>query len=263
MKPKNKTSKQGLPSEAKPKVNHLPEDARQFVECHPQLFDSNPLLKEYMPLRRLVLDRTIMQSIWKKLDEKKCAGVFLGRLMTDVCFWSAADPTPLSEQKITLKRTIKMLDDLIQLTGKSSEVRFFIQMAFEHTAKGLTGKKMFGKIDFKENSPQQNVDFLGFLIHLRDVAENSSASFFSREHKTDSIFPRKMNEPTAFRTFMARSVADHLAVLFKKPKLQMVADILQVMFEDAEGITEDHVRKLIKRKKPEDSPYFNRERSCF
>lgn len=224
----------------------LPADVRQYMERGADLLQSTPFHDLYAPVRRLIFDDSLMPEIWSRLDQKEMGLAFLLSLINDISFWGMKDKTTPTESKILYEQVDKSLSRLVQAMASSADLQFDCQQLFELAVFDISGQKITKAIKVNNTLEVNVVHFLDVLQKIRSgLLEIKNDREMAPEH-TSSLYPRKMNEKSSFRTYLARCVYRSLEGLSDRKNLKTVADVLQVMLDDPEGISEDHLRKILK-----------------
>lgn len=223
----------------------VPKEVKDHLARNPYLVKESSTADGYAPIRRIVFDESLMPKIWRKLQEKEASIKFLFSLVNDISFWMMKDKTAPSQKEKLYEAANKNISKLIDAIAASADLQFECQMLFEDAIYQFIGKR---PVEVMQGNPSQikAAHFLSVLQVMEKELAEITVEPPTPSDSIDSVYPRKMNEKSSFRTYLARCLSKSLEDIFGKRNPQMVVSILQVMLDDPDGISEDHLRKLLK-----------------
>lgn len=202
--------------------------------------------EDYLPLKRLLTDDTVMPNVWNLLDKKGKAIEFYMKRLNAISFWMMADTMPLTEQKKHLLKAEKALHALYANIIPCAENQFFMQHCFENAMREYFHPQRVPFNIIGQNNPERlSVHFISLLGKILNHFDEQKKYLLERQHQKDSNFPRKMNDKNAFRTYLVKGVSKDVKEFLGAKNYALVADIVQVMTDDSEGIGEDLISKIV------------------
>jgi hypothetical protein len=225
--------------------NWLPSDVRRYMERHTDFLEPNSFDDLYMPIRHLIADDILMPTIWRNLGDKGVGLTFFLSLINDIGFWAMKDKMPPSEKKTLYESIDKNLSKLIDGLATSTDLQLDCQMFFEAAVYELSGQRIGAFIRQDAASEVRVAHFINVLGRIKSGLLREETQIHGTKTKERSVYPRKMNEKSSFRTYLARCISGAIEELMGKKNPQMVVAVLQVMLDDPNGISEDHLRKIL------------------
>jgi len=196
---------------------------------------------EYLPALNLLTDRTIMPAIWEDLENSDKAVYFTCSIINGISFWGMHDGQSPSVNYELYLSAQKHLKGFLNAINQSADLLFNYQLCFERAIRNAHAERLFLQPAEKPN--MKNIHFISLTLDIIKQADTWEKTDFDRNEK--SIFPRKMKEKSAYRTYLVRVIHEALQETQKNVTYGRVANIINIMFPDEEALDETHVRKLI------------------
>lgn len=202
------------------------------------VFNSLPKNDDYLPALNLLNDKMVMKEIWEQLEKIDKASYFACSIINGISFWGVNDGQTPSETYQLYKSSQTHLKKFLKSITQSSDLLYNYQMCFE---RAFNEERKYFQID--ERTIIENTHFHLLIENIINQTNTWEKSDFNKNK--DSIYPRKMNEESAYRTYLVRLVHETFINIQKDITYGKIADIVNVMLPDIDGLDETHVRKLV------------------
>lgn len=201
-------------------------------------------------LESLIMDDTYTVKLWPELIANGNAEDFVMQVRYFADMWSMRDEnTPLQRFK-SHQKIHNHLTKALSALRVSPDLMMNYQQIFE----GALGNANKIRIDSEANPSLSSEHFSANNIHFVSVMsemieETGKWNKEDFESSGETNFPRKINEKSAYRTYMVKSVAEYFGETFAVQRFELIADAVNAMFahiEDLMPIDGGHVQKLLK-----------------